>query len=90
VLNVSALVGAVPPRFGAVDGEVDLDTTFRMARGRAPSGTPPAACEMTKYFDTNYHYLGPELHRGQRFRIASRRPFDEVAEARAAGHAVKV
>ncbi|SDL25536.1 methionine synthase (B12-independent) [Modicisalibacter muralis] len=92
VLNVSALVGAVPARFGRFDAgqPVDLDTTFRMARGRAPSGTPAAACEMTKYFDTNYHYLVPELHRGQTFAIASQRLFDEVAEARAAGHAVKV
>ena len=90
VLNVSAMLGAVPPRFGAIDGDVDLDTTFRMARGRAPSGTPAAACEMTKYFDTNYHYLVPELHAGQRFRVASTRLFDEVAEAQAAGHPIKV
>ncbi|GAB2792776.1 5-methyltetrahydropteroyltriglutamate--homocysteine S-methyltransferase [Halomonas shantousis] len=90
VLNVSALVGAVPPRFGHVEGDVDLDTTFRMARGRAPTGTPAAACEMTKYFDTNYHYLVPELYRDQTFRIASSRLFDEVDEAKAAGHPVKV
>ncbi len=94
VLNVSLLLGAVPDRFGAGDelarGEVDLDTAFRMARGRAPSGEPAAACEMTKYFDTNYHYLVPELHPGQRFRLASSRLFDEVEEAKADGHAVKV
>ncbi|WP_104204445.1 5-methyltetrahydropteroyltriglutamate--homocysteine S-methyltransferase [Billgrantia saliphila] len=94
VLNVTALLGAVPSRFGATDeiarGEVDLDTQFRMARGRAPSGTPAAACEMTKYFDTNYHYLVPELQEGQRFHLASSRLFDEVAEAREAGHPVKV
>ena len=96
VLNVSALIGAVPPRFGHGDdrvgsgGVVDLDTTFRMARGRAPSGKPAPACEMTKYFDTNYHYLVPELHPGQRFRIASEQLFREVDEAHAAGHAVKV
>ncbi|HET8789924.1 MAG TPA: 5-methyltetrahydropteroyltriglutamate--homocysteine S-methyltransferase, partial [Modicisalibacter sp.] len=92
VLNVSVLLGAVPDRFGRFDEsqQIDLDTTFRMARGRAPTGTPAAACEMTKYFDTNYHYLVPELHRGQRFRIASQRLFDEVAEAKAAGHAIKV
>ena len=66
VLNVSALLGAVPRRFTEQDAPavVDLDTTFRMARGRAPTGTPAAACEMTKYFDTNYHYLVPELHEG--------------------------
>jgi 5-methyltetrahydropteroyltriglutamate--homocysteine methyltransferase len=94
VLNVSVLLGAVPARFQAEDevaaGEVSLDTTFRMARGRAPSGTEAAACEMTKYFDTNYHYLVPELHQGQRFRLASSRLFDEVDEALAEGHAVKV
>ncbi|MEQ6888443.1 5-methyltetrahydropteroyltriglutamate--homocysteine S-methyltransferase [Halomonas sp. CS7] len=94
VLDVSVMVGAVPARFAAEDevarGEVDLDTAFRMARGRAPSGTPAAACEMTKYFDTNYHYLVPELHPGQRFRLASARLFDQVEEAHAAGHPVKV
>ncbi|RTR02038.1 5-methyltetrahydropteroyltriglutamate--homocysteine S-methyltransferase [Halomonas nitroreducens] len=94
VLNVSTLLGAVPERFAAGDelarGQVDLDTAFRMARGRAPSGEPAAACEMTKYFDTNYHYLVPELHPGQRFRLADSRLFDEVDEARACGHAVKV
>ncbi|SDM27733.1 methionine synthase (B12-independent) [Franzmannia pantelleriensis] len=94
VLDVSLLLGAVPPRFGAerevAEGDIDLDTAFRMARGRAPSGEPAAACEMTKYFDTNYHYLVPELHDGQRFRLASQRLFSEVDEALAAGHAVKV
>ncbi|MCE8017886.1 5-methyltetrahydropteroyltriglutamate--homocysteine S-methyltransferase [Halomonas sp. MCCC 1A17488] len=94
VLNVTTLVGAVPARFAAEEelarGEIDLDTQFRMARGRAPSGAPAAACEMTKYFDTNYHYLVPELHEGQAFKLASSRLFDEVAEARAAGHPVKV
>lgn len=94
VLNVSVLLGAIPRRFGAEEelarGDVSLDTYFRLARGRAPSGTPAAACEMTKYFDTNYHYLVPELHEGQQFRLASRRLFDEVAEAQAAGHPLKV
>ncbi|ALM54775.1 5-methyltetrahydropteroyltriglutamate--homocysteine S-methyltransferase [Halomonas huangheensis] len=94
VLNTSLLLGAVPHRFAAEDevtrGEVDLDTAFRMARGRAPSGESAAACEMTKYFDTNYHYLVPELHAGQRFRLASTRLFSEVEEALAEGHAVKV
>ncbi|MCL7941950.1 5-methyltetrahydropteroyltriglutamate--homocysteine S-methyltransferase [Halomonas sp. ATCH28] len=94
VLDVSVLLGAVPARFGAEEevarGEVALDTAFRMARGRAPSGEPAAACEMTKYFDTNYHYLVPELRPGQRFRLASSRLFDQVDEARSAGHPVKV
>ena len=94
VLNVSVMLGAVPSRFQAQDevnaGHVDLDTAFRMARGRAPSGTPAAACEMTKYFDTNYHYLVPELHPGQTFTLASTRLFDEVDEALKAGFTPKV
>lgn len=94
VLNVSVMLGAVPERFDAADevrdGRVDLDTMFRMARGRAPSGKPAAACEMTKYFDTNYHYLVPELHQGQRFTLASERLFDEVDEALQAGFTPKV
>ncbi|WP_311944761.1 5-methyltetrahydropteroyltriglutamate--homocysteine S-methyltransferase [Halomonas piscis] len=94
VLNVSVLLGAVPERFNAAaeveQGSVTLDTAFRMARGRAPSGEPAAACEMTKYFDTNYHYLVPELHEDQTFRLACHRLFDEVAEAQAGGFAPKV
>ncbi|WP_404343441.1 5-methyltetrahydropteroyltriglutamate--homocysteine S-methyltransferase [Vreelandella venusta] len=94
VLNVSVMLGAVPSRFHAQDevsaGRVDLDTAFRMARGRAPRGTPAAACEMTKYFDTNYHYLVPELHQGQTFTLASSRLFDEVDEALQAGFTPKV
>ncbi|MEH6641533.1 5-methyltetrahydropteroyltriglutamate--homocysteine S-methyltransferase [Vreelandella glaciei] len=94
VLNVSVALGAVPTRFNAqhevAGGDIDLDTTFRMARGRAPSGEPAAACEMTKYFDTNYHYLVPELHEGQTFNLASNRLFDEVDEALRAGFTPKV
>lgn len=94
VLNVSVMLGAIPGRFNAQQEvaakDVDLDTAFRMARGRAPSGEPAAACEMTKYFDTNYHYLVPELHEGQSFTLASKRLFDEVDEALQAGFTPKV
>lgn len=48
-----------------------------------------SALEMTKWFDTNYHYLVPELHADTRFALASERLFDEVAEAQALGHRVK-
>ena len=85
VLDHSAMFGVVPERFGWAGGAVDPDLYFRMARGRAPSGEPAAACEMTKWFDTNYHYLVPEVVRGQRFALSSRRLFDEVAEAAALG-----
>ncbi|HHO67499.1 MAG TPA: 5-methyltetrahydropteroyltriglutamate--homocysteine S-methyltransferase [Gammaproteobacteria bacterium] len=89
VLDMSCMLGAIPPRFGHAGGEVDLDTRFRMARGRAPSGDPVQACEMTKWFDTNYHYIVPELHAGQTFALSSSQLFDQVDEALALGHAVK-
>jgi len=89
VLDMSCLLGAVPPRFGHREGDVDLDTLFRMARGRAPTGEPAVACEMTKWFDTNYHYLVPEFRQGQGFSLSSSRLFDQVTEAQALGHRVK-
>ncbi len=90
ILEWTTTLGAVPARFGQPDGEpVGLDTLFRMARGRAPSGTPAAACEMTKWFDTNYHYIVPELHPGQSYRIAREDLFEQVAEALALGHRPK-
>ena len=88
-LDTSCLLGAVPKRFNFSSDQVDLDTLFRMARGRAPSGEPAAACEMTKWFDTNYHYIVPELDKDQNFSLSSRKLFDEVAEAQALGYRVK-
>jgi len=89
VLETSALLGVVPPRFDWTGPEVDLDTFFRMARGVAPTGKATYACEMTKWFDTNYHYIVPEFQEDQRFAISSPRLFDDVAEAKAAGFPVK-
>lgn len=89
VLNTSALLGVVPERFGKVDDEVDLDTLFRMARGRAPCGCDAVAEEMTKWFDTNYHYMVPEFSAGQTFAMKSRQLFAEVEEAQKLGHQVK-
>ncbi|KAA1288906.1 5-methyltetrahydropteroyltriglutamate--homocysteine S-methyltransferase [Alcaligenes faecalis] len=90
ILEWSTLLGAVPARFGQADNApVSLDTLFRMARGRAPSGRPAAACEMTKWFDTNYHYIVPEFTPGQSFRIAREYLFEQVDEAQALGHKVK-
>ncbi len=89
VLDLSTLLGVVPERFNHDTAEVELDTYFRMARGRAPSGEPTSACEMTKWFDTNYHYQVPELTAQQQFTISSSKLFDEVAEAVALGHKTK-
>jgi len=90
ILEWSTLLGAVPARFGQKNSEpVSLDTLFRMGRGRAPTGKPAAACEMTKWFDTNYHYIVPELVPGQTFRIARESLFQQVQEAQALGHTAK-
>jgi 5-methyltetrahydropteroyltriglutamate--homocysteine methyltransferase len=81
VLDAVALVGAVPERYGHDGGYIDLDTYFAMARGRQTDELDVTAMEMTKWFDTNYHYLVPELGPETRFSLSSSKPFDEYAEA---------
>jgi len=85
VLDAIALVGAVPGRYHWRGETVELDTYFAMARGAQRAGLDVTAMEMTKWFDTNYHYIVPEWTAGQRFRLASTKPFDELAEAQALG-----
>jgi 5-methyltetrahydropteroyltriglutamate--homocysteine methyltransferase len=85
MLDTCALVGAVPPRYGWKGAEVDLDTYFAMARGAQKGSRDVTAMEMTKWFDTNYHYIVPELSRDQSFRLASSKPMVEFAEALAVG-----
>jgi 5-methyltetrahydropteroyltriglutamate--homocysteine methyltransferase len=77
VLDAVALVGAVPERYGHGGGDVGLDTYFAMARGNQDV----TAMEMTKWFDTNYHYIVPELGPDTRFSLSSAKPFDEYVEA---------
>jgi 5-methyltetrahydropteroyltriglutamate--homocysteine methyltransferase len=86
VLDTVAMVGAVPARY-EWDGssDIDLDTYFAMARGRQTGGVDVTAMEMTKWFDTNYHYIVPELERGMKFRFSSRKPLDQYAEAKELG-----
>ncbi|PSQ88286.1 MAG: 5-methyltetrahydropteroyltriglutamate--homocysteine S-methyltransferase [Bacteroidetes bacterium QS_8_64_10] len=93
VLDAVAMVGAVPDRFDWSGGDVDLDTYFAMARGvqekdmtagnREASGTQ--AMEMTKWFDTNYHYIVPEFEPEQSFELASTKVIDEFNEAQSYG-----
>ena len=89
VLTTSLLLGNVPVRHQNKDGSVDLDTLFRVGRGRAPTGEPAAAAEMTKWFNTNYHYMVPEFVRGQQFKLTWTQLLDEVDEALALGHKIK-
>src|SRR2546428_281066 len=92
VLDTCALVGAVPGRYGWSSGTVDLDTYFAMARGsqgKGGGGRDVTAMEMTKWFDTNYHYIVPEFEPGQTFHLASTKITDEFQEAKALGLSAK-
>src|SRR3989449_689530 len=89
VLDTCAMVGAVPERYGWSGGTVDLDTYFAMARGSQGKGRDVTAMEMTKWFDTNYHYIVPEFEPGQSFRLASTKVTDEFQEAKALGLSAK-
>ncbi|TMO44408.1 5-methyltetrahydropteroyltriglutamate--homocysteine S-methyltransferase [Pseudoalteromonas ruthenica] len=88
VLATTVMVGAVPARHHS-SGSNPLDTLFRIARGRAPSGCACAASEMTKWFDTNYHYIVPELSAEQRFSLTDSELFTHVSEAQQLGHTPK-
>ena len=86
MLNMTVLLGAIPERFGVDCGEADLDAYFALARG-----TPEQpALEMTKWFDTNYHYLVPEFTSHTVFQPASNHLYREVAEAKCLGIRPKV
>ncbi len=89
ILTTSLMLGNIPARHRNADGSVDLDTLFRIGRGRAPTGEPAAAAEMTKWFNTNYHYIVPEFSQGQTFTLTWTQLLDEVDEALALGHQVK-
>jgi len=89
VLDACAMVGAVPTRYGWSGGSFDLDTYFAMARGVQSGGRDVTAMEMTKWFDTNYHYIVPEFDPGQTFRLASTKVVDEFTEAKALGFHTK-
>lgn len=85
VLDAALLVGAVPDRYRAT-GDVDqLDLYFAMARGGSLDGRNVTALEMTKWFDTNYHYLVPELVAHQAFSLSPAGPVEGLREARALG-----
>jgi 5-methyltetrahydropteroyltriglutamate--homocysteine methyltransferase len=88
VLDAAAAVGALPERFAGLrgdDGAVGLAAYFRAARGAGND----APLEMTKWFDTNYHYLVPEIGPETVFALSSRRFVDQVAEARSDGFTVR-
>ena len=85
ILDFIATVGAIPNRFNFKGGNVDLDLYFACARGSQKNGLDVVAMEMTKWFDTNYHYLVPELTKDQNFQFSSTKIIDEYLEAKALG-----
>lgn len=96
VLDMSFTLGNLPKRVQGFHGDV-LDNYFRVARGRsAQSADAHAACcggvaagEMTKWFDTNYHYIVPEFHADTNFSLDPSRLLQQLAEAQAQGVAAK-
>jgi 5-methyltetrahydropteroyltriglutamate--homocysteine methyltransferase len=96
VLDMTCLLGNVPPRFEGHGKPTGLDLCFQMARGAdslkevsrqssRAEGAAVHASEMTKWFDTNYHYIVPEFHARTTFKLAATKPFDEFVEALAIG-----
>ena len=84
VLDTSILTGAIPARYLTGDADPGLDTYFAMARGKS-SADNVSAMDMTKWFDTNYHYLVPELAANQRFALSADKPLAELDASRGLG-----
>ena len=89
VLDTICLLGAIPKRYKWDGKEVSLKTYFAMARGSQTSELDVPALEMTKWFDTNYHYLVPELSKDQAFKLSTNKPFEEFNEAKKYGFNTK-
>ncbi|WP_349985800.1 5-methyltetrahydropteroyltriglutamate--homocysteine S-methyltransferase [Stenotrophomonas sp. WHRI 8082] len=85
VLDTAFLFDAIPTRYRALAEREPLAAYFAMARGLQRDGIDLHALEMTKWFDTNYHYLVPELQAGQAFALRGDKPLSEFREAKALG-----
>ncbi len=85
ILDSIALFGAIPDRFKFEGGNVDLDLLFAMARGAQKDGIDVTAMEMTKWFDTNYHYIVAEFNKNQKFILSSTKIFNDYLEAKNLG-----
>ncbi len=87
VLDMSFTLGHVPQRAASLDG-TELDAYFRVARGRSPADTGEngvSAGEMTKWLDTNYHYIVPEFNADTQFKLNSTRLIGQLNEAQSQG-----
>lgn len=92
VLDHSLMFGAIPRRYNEVilkNGGEELDLYFAMARGYQKNGLDVTAMEMTKWFDTNYHYIVPEFYKDQQFKLFSTKVIDEFYDAKQLGITTK-
>ena len=85
VLDTQVALGAIPKRFGFDAANLSLPEYFQLARGNATQ----FAMEMTKWFDTNYHYIVPEWHQDTAFAANSKNLIAQIKEAKALGHDIK-
>ncbi|SUT98346.1 5-methyltetrahydropteroyltriglutamate/homocysteine S-methyltransferase [Actinobacillus lignieresii] len=85
ILDLQVATGAIPARFGFDSQSLTLDQYFQLARGNKEQ----FAIEMTKWFDTNYHYLVPEFQKHTQFKANPAHYVNQIREAKAAGHQVK-
>jgi 5-methyltetrahydropteroyltriglutamate--homocysteine methyltransferase len=88
VLDMTLTVGAIPERYKEIASRAsnsELDLYFAMARGYQKDGLDITAMEMTKWFDTNYHYIVPEFQKNQQFGLFSKKIISEFISAKEAG-----
>lgn len=85
MLDMSAMLGVVPNRYGWAGEKMDIDTYFAMARGAQRAGIDVPAAEMTKWFDTNYHYIVPEFEKNQKFKVSSAKALNAYLTAKEEG-----
>ncbi len=88
VLDMSLIVNAIPERYHDIAEDrniTECDLYFAMARGYQKDGKDIIAMEMTKWFDTNYHYIVPEFHKNQKFSLFSNKITNEYQEAKVLG-----
>ncbi len=85
MLDTICMVGAIPARYREISTEFDLDIYFAMARGAQKDQVNIPAMEMTKWFNTNYHYIVPEIEPDSNFTLIYQKIIDEYCEAHDAG-----
>lgn len=88
MLDNSVRFGCIPERYNVHSGKASLDDYFKMARGQSGENGIPAM-EMTKWFDTNYHYIVPEFKSDQKFSVADESLISQAEEAVSAGYRTK-